>query len=348
MKIVNNIFKRKKPENVLEEVTLGSFPDFTKKEIFTQGELIDKLLNRYIKADKINFDSLKIKLNKIKRIYVTGSGIDYSCAVFGAYNLEVLADVISVPISNGEFIYSNPILDKNTLVISLSDDSTVEKRALATGARLIKIVDFCDNKSHISLDWKALGEFETATYTLKLTAIAMLCLYFGEKNQIITALYSKIAMQMLRELSKSIKRILSQEFIIKETAVTLDYDDMVITGTNVDYAIAIYASRIFSKFSEKPIPAIPLSELYTVENKYTPLAFASNTDFYSLLNTESDYQLIITPSNIGNNMNALVYEEVLPLLNPILSGVAAQLLAYCKGKDMPQTDTDSSDSLENL
>lgn len=330
---MNSLFKRKKSEPAIEEVTLGSFPDFTKKEIFTQSELIDKLLSRYMKAGKISFDSLKIKLNKIKRIYTVGSGTDYSCAVFAAYNLEVLADIISVPISNGEFIYSNPILDKGTLIILLGNDSRVEKRALSSGARLIKIVDFCDDKAHISLNYKSLGEFETASYTLKLTAIAMLCIYFGEKSQIITALYVKIATQMLRELGKSIKHILSQEFVINELVKALDFDNTVITGTNIDYATAIYAGSIFSQLSKKHIPAIPLSELYTVQGRYTPIVFASNSDFCSLLNTESDYQLIITPCDTDSNADTLTYDEVLPLLNPILSAVTAQLIAYCKSKN---------------
>lgn len=328
-----NLFKRKKTEPVVEEITLGSFPDFTKKEIFTQGELIDKLLDRYIKADRINFDSLKIKLNKVKRIYTVGSGTDYSCAVFAAYNLEVLADIISVPISNGEFIYSNPILDKNTLIILLGNDERVEKRALTSGARLLKIVDYCEDKAHISLDCKTLGEFETASYTLKLTVLAMLCLYFGEKNQVITSLYVKIATHMLRELCKGIKQILSHEFIISELAQILDFNNMVVTGTNIDYAVSLYAGQLFSQFSQKHIPAIPLSELYTLEGKYTPIAFASNSDFYSLLNTEANYQLIITPNNFDSASDTLVYDELLPLLNPILSAVTVQLIAYCKNSN---------------
>ena len=342
-----NIFKRKKSEPVAEEITLGSFPDFTKKEIFTQGELIDKLLSRYIKADKINFDSLKIKLNKIKRIYIVGSGTDYSCAVFGAYNLEVLADIISVPISNGEFIYSNPILDKGTLIILLGSDDRVEKRALASGARLLKIVDYCEDKAHISLDCKALGEFETASYTLKLTVLAMLCLYFGEKNQVVTSLYVKIATQLLSELGNSIKQLLSHEFIINELAHTLDFDNMAVTGTNIDYAVSIYAGQLLSQFSAKNIPAIPLSELYTLKGKYTPIAFASNSDFYSLLNTDADYQLIITPCDTSITSDTLTYDELLPLLNPILSAIPIQLIAYCKSKMDSELQVINNEKINN-
>ena len=93
--------KKKKESAVTIPPSLDSFPDFTKKEIFTQGQLIDDLLDRYIKADKISFDYLKVKIDKIKRIYIIGAGTDYSCAVFGSYNFEVLLDIISVPLALG-------------------------------------------------------------------------------------------------------------------------------------------------------------------------------------------------------------------------------------------------------
>lgn len=326
---MNNIFKRKRIQAVPEEITLGNFNNFTKKEIFTQGELIDALLARYIKSGKINFDSLKIKINKIKRIYIVGSGIDYSCALFGAYNFEVLTNTVSVAVSSGEFIYSNPILDKNTLIILFGEENRIEKRALNSNSKLIKIMDFCDDKQHISLGHKTLGEFETASYTLKLTVLALLCLYLGEKKQVITALYCKIATRMIRELSHNIKQVLSLEFVVNELCAELDYDHMAITGTNVDYAVSIYAGKLLSKLKGNNIPTTPLCELYTIEGKHIPLALASNTDFYTLLNTRLNYQLIISPSTIKEyDISTILYNETLPLLNPILSAVVIQLIAY--------------------
>lgn len=322
--------KKKEPETV-SPPSLDSFPDFTKKEIFTQGQLIDDLLGRYIQADKINFDFLKVKIDKIKRIYIVGAGTDYSCAVFGAYNFEVLLDIIAVPIALGEFVYSNPILDKNTLVVLIGEGGSVQKRIEGSGARLIRIMDFSDSKSDIVLNYKTLGRIPTASYSLKLTALAMLALYFGEKNQVITPLYVKIATQMLRGLKNKIKSILSQEYIIHEIAGALDSDRLLFTGTNVDYAVAVYAGELLQ--SGKCISSsIPLSQLNSeYRDNFSIIALASNLDFYNLIGSADDFRLKIVSSGVSAfDENTLTYDESIPLLNPILSSVAVQMIAYVK------------------
>lgn len=323
--------KKKKEPEVVSPPSLDSFPDFTKKEIFTQGQLIDDLLGRYIQADKINFDFLKVKIDKIKRIYIVGAGTDYSCAVFGAYNFEVLLDIIAVPIALGEFVYSNPILDKNTLVVLIGESGSVQKRIEGSGARLIRITDFSASKSDIVLNYKTLGRIPTASYSLKLTALAMLALYFGEKNQVITPLYIKIATQMLRGLKNKIKGILSQEYIINEIAGTLDSDKLLFTGTNVDYAVAVYAGELLQ--SGKCISSsIPLSQLNSeYRDNFSIIALASNLDFYNLIDSADDFRLKIVSSGVSAlDENTLTYDESIPLLNPILSSVAVQMIAYVK------------------
>ncbi len=323
--------KKKKEPEVVSPPSLDSFPDFTKKEIFTQGQLIDDLLGRYIQADKINFDFLKVKIDKIKRIYIVGAGTDYSCAVFGAYNFEVLLDIIAVPIALGEFVYSNPILDKNTLVVLIGESGSVQKRIEGSGARLIRIMDFSASKSDIVLNYKTLGRIPTASYSLKLTALAMLALYFGEKNQVITPLYVKIATQMLRGLKNKIKAILSQEYIINEIAGALDSDRLLFTGTNVDYAVAVYAGELLQ--SGKCISSsIPLSQLNSeYRDNFSIIALASNLDFYNLIDSADDFRLKIVSSGVSAlDENTLTYDESIPLLNPILSSVAIQMIAYVK------------------
>lgn len=323
--------KKKKEPEMVSPPSLDSFPDFTKKEIFTQGQLIDDLLGRYIQADKINFDFLKVKIDKIKRIYIVGAGTDYSCAVFGAYNFEVLLDIIAVPVALGEFVYSNPILDKNTLVVLIGESGSVQKRIEGSGARLIRITDFSTSKSDIVLNYKTLGRIPTASYSLKLTALAMLALYFGEKNQVITPLYVKIATQMLRGLKNKIKSILSQEYIIHEIADALDSDRLLFTGTNVDYAVAVYAGELLQ--SGKCISSsIPLSQLNSeYRDNFSIIALASNLDFYNLIGSADDFRLKIVSSGVSAfDENTLTYDESIPLLNPILSSVAIQMIAYVK------------------
>lgn len=326
------LFRKKSDDIIIKPPSLDSFPDFTKKEIFTQGELISELVERYIKADKIDFDYLKIKADKIKRIYAVGSGVNYACALFCAYNMEVLADVISVAVSNSEFLCSNPILDKNTLVIMIGDDKKVENRAHTNGAMTVKIVGYSDDKNAVRLNFKTLGSFESAEFTLKLSALSLFALYLGEKKQVVTSLYIKIATQMIKDLPQKIKHILSQEFLINEICKSLNFEKMLITGTNVDYSIAIYSALLLSDTANADISAVSLGELtpYQKSSKML-LALASNIDFYNLLDTRLTYQLKILSASVDAlDEKTLLYDESIPLLNPILSAVVIQMTTYKK------------------
>lgn len=335
------LFKRKAQERIIRPPSLDTFPDFTKKEIFTQGELISELLGQFIKADKIDLDYLKIKADKIKRIYLTGSGVDYACALFGAYNFEVLLDTVAVAVTVGEFMHANPILDKGTLIVLIGENKAVEQRAEQSGARLVKIVPFSDERYAISLGYKSLGAFETAEFTLKLTALTLLALYLGEKKQVITSLYVKIATQMTAALPQKIRQVLSLEFIINELGKAIDFGRMTMTGTNVDYACALYGAHILSNIEDCDVNALPTGELSLVKKKQKSiLALASNIDFYNLLDSRFDYLLKIIPSSVDViDEKTILYEETIPLLNPILGCVIIQLLAYCKIRSSRPSDT---------
>ncbi|MDE5984094.1 MAG: SIS domain-containing protein [Eubacterium sp.] len=314
----------------------GSFPNYMRKEIFTQPQLIDGLLERYIRADKIDFDFLKIKIDKIKRIYIVGSSEDYGCVLAGAYNFEVLVDIPAIPVLMSEFIYSNPILDKSTLVIVIGNKTNehcnaVINRANTGGARIIAVFDFdTENGYAISLDFNEKGAVSTAGYSLKYITISLLALYFGEKNQVVTELYIKIATKMLRSLGDKIKYVLESEYLIKHILQKTDENRLLLTGTNVDFASAIYGAHLLSFAYSKDIYAIPASELKNLKRKSgNIIGYASNESFYDILVKSANDCLQIIPKNIKTNtVDFIDYDDTIPLLNPVLGAVVTQLMAY--------------------
>lgn len=331
--------KKSKPPVQPTVEGLGDFPDFTKKEIFTQHILIQKLLNKYIKGEKICLDFLKLKADKIKRIYFVAQGNDYGCAVSGAYNFEVLVDICSVAITLSEFNHSNPIIDKSTLVIVFGDSRDNEQIAQAVkrveegGGRALLILDYDESdKNTISLDHRRLGAFPTVNFTLKYVMCALLALYLGEKNQIITELYVKIAVKMLLSLPDKIHDILKSEYFINSFSEKIG-SELILTGCNVDYAVALYGAGILSLGSQICATAIPLGELDLNNLSGKEIALASSRDFYSLIK-EYDFLFRLVPSEVDNVIeNALTYCETIPLFNPVLSSVILQLLAYDIKKD---------------
>ncbi|MGN1202655.1 MAG: hypothetical protein ACI4RF_05115, partial [Eubacterium sp.] len=163
-------------------------------------------------------------------------------------------------------------------------------------------------------------------------ALVLLALYLGEKKKVVTSLYIKIATQMLLDLKNKIKAVLEQEYIINETAKNLDLSNMLITGTNVDYAVAIYGSGIFSDGMEMEIPAASFSQLTPYQKQSRSLlALASNVDFYDIFDNSFSYQLKIAPDAVRKiDEKTFIYEETIPLLNPILNAVVLQMIVYQK------------------
>ncbi len=344
MKSQKRIFIKKKKhlKPVMPSVDKGHFPDFIRKEIFTQPELINALIERYVRAEKINFDYLKIKIDKIKRIYLVGNGENYGCVLAGAYNFEVLVDIPCSASLISEFRFSNPVLDKSTLVIMVSKSKDDEycaetiKRINESGAKIIEILNFePENNTAVNLNFIEKGAVSTAGYTLRYTALSMLALYFGEKNQVITELYVKIATKMLQSLHGKIKYVLENEYLIRHMAEKINTDKLITAGTNVDFACAIYTSYLFTFAMNRNIRAFPVGELrFLKSDTDTIIGFASNENFYNVLIKSVKNALKIVPKNIAVNDSFFIdYDDTIPLFNPILSAVVSQLMAYNIAKE---------------
>lgn len=324
-----SIFKHRSEEIIIEPPSLGSYPNFTRKEIFTQGEVIKGIVNTYVKGDKILLDYLKLKADKIKRVYLVGSGIGYSVALFGAYNFEVLLDVTSVAELASEFLYSNPILDKSTLVVLIGEDLKIQRRLEQTPAKCVRILEGGDRKLDISLNYTELGELPTISYTSALIGVSLLSLYLGEKAQVIDKACVHTVLDSLKVLDEKIKSVTDKEYLISQISKHLSYDDMLLVGTNVDLSVAIYGSKILSQAKGVYIDYSSLDEAVEYPQNTSIVALASSIDFYSLLDNDLNYQLKITSSGVKViDEKTIFYNESLPIFNPILSAILLQIIAY--------------------
>lgn len=339
MKSKERIFikKKKQLKPVMPVTDKGSFPDFMRKEIFTQPELVGRLLERYIRAGKIDFDYLKVKIDKIKRVYIVGNGADFGCVLAGTYNFEVLVDIQCSAVLLSEFNFSNPILDKNTLVIivSASKDNEPCKKALErineSGARVIGVFNYDpDNSMAVNLDFIEKGAVSTAGYNLRYLALSLLALYFGEKNQVVTELYVRIATKMLQSLGDKIKYVLESEYLIRHISERVDSHNLLLIGTNVDFAAALYGSYVLSFAFNQDVNALPVGEVnFSKANMDNVIGFASNEHFYNVLVKVHKDCMKIVPKNIEiHDKDFIDYDDTIPIFNPVLSSVVMQLMAY--------------------
>jgi len=101
----------------------GGFAHFMLKEINEQPDILENILKYRIKDSDIFFEELRItqsELAKIKNIVIIACGTAYHAGLVGKYILERFAGIpVSVDLSS-EFRYRQVLLDKQTLVIPIS------------------------------------------------------------------------------------------------------------------------------------------------------------------------------------------------------------------------------------
>ncbi len=123
--IVGNPVTRRptKIEWDLARARKGGHPHFMLKEIFEQPEILTAILKERMRGTSIHFHELAIKpakFKKIKKIVIIACGTAYHAGMTARYFLEELAKVpVSVDTSS-EFRYRDPMLDRDTLVIVIS------------------------------------------------------------------------------------------------------------------------------------------------------------------------------------------------------------------------------------
>src|SRR6202041_1372272 len=103
----------------------GRYAHFMLKEIHEQPETLENALRgRFEEADATaHFGGLNLdtaRLRQVERVIMTGCGTSYHAGLVGEYLFEALA---RLPVEVGyasEFRYGNPPIDRNTIVLALT------------------------------------------------------------------------------------------------------------------------------------------------------------------------------------------------------------------------------------
>jgi glutamine---fructose-6-phosphate transaminase (isomerizing) len=133
-----------------EQAEKGGYETFMLKEIYEQSIAVRETIAERIRYGKLTLEGLSLsddELRNLRRIVILACGTAYHAGVAGRYVIEEWA---RVPVEHdiaSEWRYRNPVLDKNTLVIGISQSGetrdTLDAMALARqrGARTLAITN---------------------------------------------------------------------------------------------------------------------------------------------------------------------------------------------------------------
>ncbi len=101
----------------------GEFKHFMMKEIHEEPAVVRESLNAVINDGEPFFKDMPFTddvFKALNRIYIVGCGSAYHVGLIAKYNFEKIAKIPAFAEYAGEFRYADPVIDKNCLVIIIS------------------------------------------------------------------------------------------------------------------------------------------------------------------------------------------------------------------------------------
>ena len=343
-----------KIKNIENNIDKDGYEHFMLKEIVEQPAAIRKTLGEILDGRKIKFKGLKWSANDIKQINnvrFVACGSAYHAGMVGAYACTELFKRNSTAEIASEFRYSNPCLDKNTLIVIISqsgetaDTLAALRMAKEKNAKIISIVNV--ENSTISLEskntihTKAGPEIAVATtkaFSAQLAAIYSLILYLAVVSGELEKIQAVGYIDELKRIPEKIETILNQNLdynILSEKILKSKY--VCFIGRNLEYCTAMEASLKLKEISYIPCEAYAAGELkhgtISLIDKDSLVIALCCSDRLSPKTLSNVYEtkargaeiLTISSAENAGNITIPVTSEI---YYPLLEIIPLQLLAY--------------------
>ena len=343
----------------------NGYEDYMLKEIYEQPNSVRETIgSRLPENEPCNFDDLNFSkefLSKINKIYIVACGTAMHAGLSGKSSIEKLCNIpVTVDIAS-EFRYRDPILDKNTLCIYISqsgetaDTIAALKLAKSKGAITLAISNVIGSSITREADYciythagPEIAVASTKAYTSQVVLLNILAVYFAEVLESTSIFELKSIKSEILALPSKIEIALKSSGRIENFAKNIYQEkDVFFLGRGVDYNTALEGSLKLKEISYIHSEAYAAGEL-----KHGPIALIENcitvisiiTDKNLVEKTISNIQevitrgaktLVITNQELpSNNIDTVItVPDTNVLLSPILSIVPLQLLSYFISKE---------------
>ena len=345
-----------------EAAVRGKYAHFMLKEIFEQPRTVENALRGRVDNEgaTARFGGLNLtaaELRSIDRIVIAASGTSWHAALVGEYLIEELAQIpVEVEFAH-EFCYSNAPLEKNTVLLVISqsgetaDTLAALREAKRRGHRALAIINVVGSTIARESDGgiymhagPEIGVASTKAFVSTLTILSLLAVHLGRLRN----LGARRALEILHALEavpKQLENILAQNNAFKKLAKKYaKADDFFFLSRGYTFPIALEGA-----LKLKEISYIHAEGYSAAEMKHGPIALIDpKTPTVFLVPQDSMYDKtmanlamirarkgpIIALATEGDKQikkvaNDVIYlPKALELINPILASVPLQLFAY--------------------
>ena len=354
-----------------EAAEKGGFEHFMMKEIHEQPKAIADTLNSVVKDGKIDLSAVGLTDEDIKntsQIYIVACGSAYHTGVVTQYVMEDLARVpVRVEVAS-EFRYRRPILDKNGLVIVVSqsgetaDTLAALREAKNQGVKTLGIVNVVGSsiaREADSVFYTLAGpEISVATtkaYSAQLIAGYILSIQFAKVlGQITDGQYADYIAELNTIPEKIEKIIEDKERLQWFASKQINAKDIFFIGRGIDYAISLEGSLKLKEISYIHSEAYAAGELKhgtisLIEDETLVIGLLTQDELYektisNMVECKSRGAYLMGVTTFGNYAieDAVEFATYIPKIDnhftASLAVVPLQLLAYyvsvAKGLDV--------------
>jgi glucosamine--fructose-6-phosphate aminotransferase (isomerizing) len=353
----------------------GGFAHFMLKEIFDQPKAIaDTLIGRLSDNNQIQLDELHMsddEMKKIKRISVIACGTAYHAGMVAKYAIEKWAKVaVDVEIAS-EYRYRDPIVDKDSLVIAISQSGeTMDllmavRHAKAVGARVLAVCN--TNSSTIPRESDAvlythagpeIAVASTKAFLTQIVAVYLIGLKLAQVRGALTDVQVKSLYTEMLELPGQVEQILETIEPLRElTRKFVENNTVLFLGRGIEYPVALEGA-----LKLKELAYIHAEGFAGGELKHGPIALIEEgTAVIAILPAKDEHALdekmlsniqevkargarvvVIAPegAEVIGAEHIIRIPVASPLFQPVLATVPLQVFAYeiavARGTDVDQ------------
>ncbi len=262
----------------------SGYETFMLKEIYEQPEALAETLGDRIRHGELVLESLGMteeQLRNLRRIVVVAAGTSYHAGVVGRYMIEEWARIPVEPDIASEWIYRNPVLSKDTLVIGISqsgesrDTVNAIKLARDLGARTLAMTNLmgsqitreaeCVLYTRCGLE---IGVAASKTFTAQVALLALIGLKLAQVRKTLPDDEVEFIVDQLYELPRKLEQFLDGGHPVEEIAQRFyDKPFFLYLGRHIGLPVALEGALKLKEISYIPTDAYSAGEM-----KHGPIA----------------------------------------------------------------------------
>jgi glucosamine--fructose-6-phosphate aminotransferase (isomerizing) len=346
----------------LDQIEKGGFDHFMLKEIMEQPQTIQNTM-RGRSVDDDGFSKLgglnlsKEELQRFDHIIITACGTSWHSALIGKMMIEEHARIRCEVEYASEFRYSNPIVTERTLCIVISqsgetaDTLAAMREAKRRGAKTLGLVNQVGSTIAREDDGgiylhagPEIGVASTKAFTSQVVALALLTLKLA-RLRTMSVVQGRQITQALERLPEQIQSILDRASEVEKIAEAfVDAKNFLYLGRGYNFPVALEGALKLKEISYIHAEGYPAAEMkhgpIALIDEEMPVVFIAPHDsvFDKVVSNVQEVKarggrvIAITSRDEPSLDGKIDYEfrvpETIDMLNPVLSAVPLQLLAY--------------------